>query len=167
MLHKFDRRNRPNTTVLLNIYREGIAEKAKQYTYVSSEHDRMRMAEEDFLYYVNTVFFGVHNAWYFLWENAGTYVAALRVEPYKDGTLLSALETTPALRNRGYGKCMVNSLICHLRSIQGLPLYSHIHKRNAISEHLHQICGFEKVSDYAILLDGTITSDYMTYSVEK
>lgn len=167
LLLMFDSRNRPDTAALLNIYRDSIAEKASRYTGISSGYDRLRMAEEGFLDYLNTVFFRVQSARYYVWAEDGIYTAALRVEPYKDGLLLSALETAPALRKHGYGKKLVDSLIYLLRGTESLPLYSHIRNSNTVSRHLHLICGFQKVSDYAVLLDGTVTSVYATYCVKK
>ena len=114
-------------------------------------------AEQDFCDYLREDFFSADNALYALWSLEGRYVSALRIESYRDGYLLSGLETAPQDRRKGYAKCLIEA-VCR----EYIPIYSHVHKKNAASIALHQACGFVPVLDYGVLLDGTVSYNYLT-----
>lgn len=138
---------------LMEVYIEGNREKAK-------EGLSLLEAEQDFYQYLREVFFPTRGACYCLWEEEGRYISALRLEPYRDGWLLEALETRPDCRRRGYGQQLV-------RSVAALPefskIYSHIHRKNVPSLRLHEACGFEKILDYAVYINGSVNDHCVTY----
>lgn len=92
-----------------------------------------------------------------VWELDGCYKAVLRFEAYRDGYLITGLETAPEERRKGYaGSLMMDTL--EFMKAQGMkPVYSHVEKRNTASYKLHLKCGFQKLYDYAVYLDGTVT----------
>ena len=94
-----------------------------------------------------------------LWEQGGAPVAAVRAEPYSDGYLLTGLETQLDARNRGYG----TTLLCELVKTLDGAVYSHIHKTNQASLAVHKKCGFQECAKQAVLLDGTVSSEYSTF----
>lgn len=73
------------------------------------------LAEEDFREYLSQVFFAAEGAAYFILEEAGRYVSALRLEPYEDGLLLEALETAPEERRKGYAAHLICETAAHLK----------------------------------------------------
>ena len=83
---------------LMEVYMEGNRENGAD-RYPGETPDRqLALAEEDFREYLSQVFFAAESAAYFILEEAGRYVSALRLEPYEDGLLLEALETAPEER---------------------------------------------------------------------
>lgn len=86
------------------------------------------------------------------------YVSVARYEPYAEGFLISCLQTEEGFRRRGYAECLIRGV----REELSKPLYSHVEKRNHASIQLHNKCGFRLLSDTARLLDGTVTSRYVT-----
>ena len=142
---------------LMEIYIEGNREKA-------DEGLTLLQAEQDFYQYLREVFFRVPGACYFVWVEGGAYVSALRLEPYRDGWLLEALETAPDRRRMGYGRRLVESVLV-------LPeyerIYSHIHRENAPSLRLHEACGFRRILDYGVYIDGSVNRYTATYCRDR
>lgn len=116
-------------------------------------------AEQEFYDYLSQVFFSIPGAVYYVWEEGGSYVSALRLEPYRDGLLLEVLETAPQCRCRGYARRLI-------REVQALypdaVLYSHVHKHNRASLAVHGSCGFQKTLDYARCIDGSVLRTSVT-----
>lgn len=103
-------------------------------------------------------YFSEHIGGYAVWLEGGHYVCALRFEPYRDGILISCLQTGENSRRKGYAQKLISSVCSKFQK----PLYSHVEKKNIPSRKLHCKCGFEVISDTATLLDGTVTSRYET-----
>ncbi len=140
---------------LMEVYREGNEENGLDCWPEASPERRLAMAEERFYQYLREVFFTTPGAAYALWEVEGRPVSALRLEPYRDGLLIEAVETLPALRLRGYAKQL---LLAVLEQYRGNKLYSHVGKLNEPSLGLHQSCGFQRVLEYAVYIDGSVNS---------
>ena len=113
----------------------------------------LELAEQDFRQYLQQVFFRTPGAVCCIWEESGRYVSALRLEPYKDGQLLAALETAPDCRRQGYGEALIRAVQQHLGSGK---LYSHVDKRNTASLRIHEKCGFLVISDCAVYISGSV-----------
>ena len=102
-----------------------------------------------------------------IWEVDGRYVTALRIERFKDDAwLLTALETLPTARKRGYAKSLIREVAQYLKENGAGKLYSHVEKRNVISLVVHKSCGFKEVLQHAVLLDGTVTQRYVTLCLD-
>ncbi len=140
-------------SMLMEVYMEGNREKG----------DVLR-AEQDFYQYLREVFFPTEGALYCIWEEKGCYVSALRLEPYRDGWLLAALETAPQARQKGYAGKLI-------RAVQQMypdkKLYSHVSKRNLPSLKTHEKCGFQKILDHAVYADGSVLRSSVTLCWEK
>ena len=108
-------------------------------------------------------FFHAENAFYALWEESGTYCAALRVEPFADGLLVAGLETHPAMRNKGYATKLLGNIVAMTKE----KLYSHVARSNAASLKVHMRCGFSVIKDYARYLDGSVSHSAVTLCIEK
>ena len=118
--------------------------------------------EAAFLSYLQEDFFRQKGAFYALWEVEGVYRSALRLEPYRDGLLLQALETKPDDRRNGFSYALLSCALEHLRSEGYTGVYSHVAKNNRASLALHKKCGFVQFSESARLLDGTVTQNACT-----
>lgn len=139
---------------LMEVYVEGNLEKARDEYFNMPESVGLRLAEQDFYSYLKDCFFITENAVYALYELDGRYVSALRYEPYKDGFLISALETKPAERMKGFASRLLMEV---LPQISG-KVYSHVSKNNVASLAVHEKCGFRIISDQARYLDGSVNS---------
>lgn len=137
---------------LMEVYREGNQKNGAEFWPSLPRPQQLLQAEQDFYAYLQQVFFATPGACYYVWEEQGRYVSALRVEPYRDGLLLQALETSPELRGRGYGTTLIEAVqLCH----SGDKIYSHVGKQNAASLAVHLRCGFMRLSETAVYLDGS------------
>ena len=116
----------------------------------------LQLAEQDFRQYLQEVFFRTPGAYCCIWEENGRYVSALRLEPYRDGLLLAALETSPVHRRKGYAAALIHGVQAYLVQQGAFRLYSHVNKRNTASLRTHESCGFRVISDCAVYLNGSV-----------
>lgn len=120
-------------------------------------------AQQELYAYLRQEFFTRAGDRYCIWEEEGSYISALRLQRYKDGLLLDALETRPSYRRRGYARKLVEAV---MEATRGEKLYSHIRRDNRASRALHEACGFRKCLDCARLADGSVSPHYATYCYE-
>ena len=126
----------------------------------------LQLAEQDFRQYLQEVFFQTSGAFCAVWEESGKYVSALRLEPYKDGLLLEALETSPAERKKGYAAALLLEVQTYLAAQGPVKLYSHVNSRNMASVKTHEKCGFVMISDYAVYINGSVDCRCCTWLYE-
>ena len=138
---------------LMDVYQEGNLENGRENYPGEPEMRQIALAEQDFYQYLSEIFFRTSGAAYLIWEERGSYVSALRLEPYRDGLLLAALETHPQMRKRGFAEKLVKAALEYAGDI---AVYSHVSKKNAASLRTHEKCGFEKILDYAVYADGSV-----------
>ena len=152
-----------NFEELMRVYVEGNTENGQYFYPYESEAGQLRLAEQDFYDYLQNDFFCVNDAQYWILVDNGCYVSALRTEPFQDGYLLQALETVPSMRRRGYATRLLRYVVTEIQKMTGLPVYSHVSKRNVPSITVHERCGFMKSQEYAVYLDGTVSSTAFTF----
>ena len=139
---------------LMTVYGESNRENGREFWPEEPEMRQIQLAEEDFYRYLSQVFFQTRGAVYAVWEENGRYVSALRLEPYRDGLLLEALETAPEQRRKGYAAALIRAVQGYLEG--KTKLYSHVDKRNLPSLKVHETCGFRRVADFAVYVDGSV-----------
>lgn len=151
---------------LMDVYEEGNRDNGVlRYAHLS-ESQQLLCAENDFYQYLSEVFFRERDAIYSIWEERERYISALRLEPYCDGMLLSALETRPDARGKGYATKLVKAVIDTLRMSGSGRVYSHVSKSNSQSLSVHLKNNFEIVKDYAVYLDGSVAQNCYTLRLE-
>ena len=138
---------------LMEVYIEGNLENAEEFYPDLTEGQKLMQAEQDFYQYLNEVFFRTSGAVYAIWEVQGSYVSVLRLEPYRDGRLLEALETAPSRRRQGYGVQLIKAV---QEQFPNQRIYSHVGKKNVPSLRVHEKCGFRRISEYAVYIDGSV-----------
>ena len=138
---------------LMEVYIEGNLENGQENFPDEPEGRQIALAEQDFYDYLKQIFFITDRAQYFIWEEGGCYISALRMEPYRDGLLLEALETAPQHRRNGHAAKLLTAA---MEEAGGEIVYSHVNKRNIASLRTHEKCGFEKILDYAVYADGSV-----------
>lgn len=143
---------------LKRIYLQSNIETAKRD--YPQRDDGLLQVELDFYDYLRQVFFKTDGAYYCLWEEQGQIVSALRMEPFQDGLLVSGLETEPSCRGCGYASKLLDAA---LKKAAPTTVYSHIFRDNPASIAVHQKCGFEKITNFAVFLDGSVSQKADTY----
>ena len=139
---------------LMAVYADANRENGRESWPDEPEMRQIQLAEEDFYRYLSQVFFKIPGAVYAVWEENGRYVSALRLEPYRDGLLLEALETDPEQRRKGCAAALIQAVQLFLG--EGAKLYSHVDKRNLPSLNIHEKCGFRRITDFAVYVDGSV-----------
>ena len=140
---------------LMEVYAQSNEEAASQWPHLPGGY-ALTLAEQEFRQYLKEVFFPTAGALCAVWEEQGQYVSSLRLEPYRDGLLLAALETVPEQRGKGYARSLIREVQRYLTRQGPVKLYSHIAKRNSASRCVHERCGFRVVSDHAVYLNGSV-----------
>ena len=138
---------------LMEVYSEGNLENGCDLWPDEPEARQLALAEQEFYSYLRQVFFKTEGAVYLILEEKGRYVSALRLEPYRDGLLLEALETAPEYRKKGHAAALLQSA---LRYAGKAKVYSHVGKKNTASLRTHEKCGFARILDYAVYADGSV-----------
>lgn len=149
---------------LMEVYREGNLENGQEAFPDEPEDRQIALAEQEFYQFLQQVFFRTEGAVYLIWEENGTYISALRLEPYGDGLLLEALETAPVYRRRGYAVKLVQEALLYAGDFK---IYSHVNRRNTPSLRTHEKVGFVKVMDYAVYADGSVNDRCITLCNHK
>ncbi len=149
---------------LMGVYRQTNMENGKILAPFAPEARQIQLAEQEFCDYLRESFFPVASSRYMIWVENGRYASALRLEPYRNGTLLEALETAPELRRRGYAARLIGAVQGELSHRGNVILYSHVSKKNVPSLKTHWRCGFQIVQDTATYIDGTVSAGAYTLS---
>lgn len=131
------------------------------------EMRRVQLAEMDFYGYLRDCFFPVPGAVCAVWVADGRYVSALRLEPFRDGMLLEALETAPDQRRKGYASLLIRQVQSWIAAQGYGKLYSHVHKENSASMGVHKACGFRLIANHAAFIDGSVSQHSCTMCWEK
>ena len=151
---------------LMAIYGESNAENAEEFYPDDPQNLAIMKVEQDFYRYLKEDFFRHEGVFYAVWEAGGAYVSALRMEPYKDGLLLEALETEPSCRKHGHAKQLIRSVCSYLAERGAARIYSHVSKKNVASLQTHLSCGFCRVEEYATYIDGSVTQRSCTMRLQ-
>lgn len=149
---------------LMEVYVEGCLERGQELFPDEPEARQIAIGEQEFYNFLEQVFYRTSGAYYAIWQVNGKYVSALRLEPFRDGLLLEALETRPDQRKKGYAKALIKAV---LEQKGNVKIYSHVRKRNIASMKTHESCGFRVCMDYAVYADGSVSPDTATLCFEK
>lgn len=155
MLQIYCSPNMPELGRLSKVYEQSICNDSRLLNRSIPENVRLLQAQQDFYVFVR-FFLRECNGIYAVWTERDLYVSALRLEPYRDGLLLEALETAPTERGKGYATALINAVILHLKENGYTKIYSHVDKNNLSSLAVHQRCGFERIMEHAVYADGSV-----------
>ena len=166
MLHLYASSRAFPYSSLPGIYRDSLRSSGAFQYPEEPQAQQEALAESDFLSYIRLGFFPRQGSLYALWEEDGTFVSAARMEPYRDGVLLSGLETSPDFRGLGYASRLLEGLLEALRERNVPRVYSHVRKDNAPSLAVHKRCGFTIYKTTAVYLDGSADAKCYTLLLE-
>lgn len=108
----------------------------------------VRKVEEGFLTFLRDEFFAGPGPAYYVLEEAGEWVSALRMNEVEPGLYyLEALETRPGYRRQGCGARLLRMVTDHLKSKGPFRICDCVDKQNEASVRTHLACGFRIVAD--------------------
>ena len=106
------------------------------------------MVEAGFLDFLENVFFADPGSTYWILEENGLYLSALRTSRIEPGLYyIEALETHPAHRRQGFAERLLTGVEDALKQEGPFRLCSCVSKKNEASRKTHLKCGFRIVSD--------------------
>lgn len=149
MLRKIESFSELDSRKLMNVYAEGNEENA-EYFY-PNEPDRaaaVKRVETNFLGFLKKEFYSRPGSVYWVLEEDGEWVSALRASRIREGLYyLEALETRPDRRREGFAARLLTAVTQELKIGGPFRLYDCVSRRNAASLKTHERCGFRIASD--------------------
>ena len=138
-----------DTEKLMAVYAESNLENtAYFFPELEDKALAVRKVEEGFLTFLRDEFFAGPGPAYCVWEEAGEWVSALRLNEVEPGLYyLEALETRPGYRRQGCAARLLHKVIEHLKAKGPFRLCDCVSKRNEPSIRTHLACGFRIVSE--------------------
>ena len=134
---------------LMDVYSESNFENT-DYFYPDEEDKDLavRMVEEGFLAFLRDGFFSDPGASYWIREENGVWISALRISRIQTGLYyLEALETRPDHRKKGYASRLLSGIIDSLKQEGPFRLCDCVSKKNLASLKTHEKSGFRIVSE--------------------
>lgn len=149
MLIRFNNYEELDTDKLMTIYAESNYENIDYfYPNESNKELALKKVEAGFKTFLKEEFFKNNDSTYFIYEDKGIWVSALRLNKIKDDLYyLEALETRPDKRRMGYGQKLIFNVIDELKKEGSFKICDCVSKRNIPSIKVHEQCGFKIVSN--------------------
>lgn len=149
MLLKITSCSELNNRMLMDVYSESNFENTDYfYPDETDKNAAVAMVEAGFLSFLENEFFKLSKATYWVFEENGVWLSALRTCEIRDGLYwLEALETKPDRRGNGCGTKLLSSVLDAMKADGGFCLCDCVAKNNAASLRTHEKCGFKIVSD--------------------
>ena len=134
---------------LMDVYAESNFENTDYFFPDETDKDvAVRKVEEGFCTFLKEEFFSREGNAYWILEENGVWVSALRLNSINDGLYyLEALETKPDCRKLGYGTKLLKSVIEELGKAGPFCICDCVSKKNTASVRTHEKCRFRIVSD--------------------
>jgi len=153
--------NEVNFLQLMHVYEESNRRNGRLFYPRNSEKEQVFLAERDFFSYLHDVFFADGTGYYALWAQDQVYTSALRLEPYRDGFLITSLETAPDMRGEGHATNLLRAVLSE-QPFSEYPIYTHVEKRNSASLAVFHNCSFCDIEDRAVYIDGSVSAKAYT-----
>lgn len=152
MLHKLTAFAQIDGRKLMDLYQEGNRENAPYFfPEIKEQALALEKMEQRFLEYVETDFFSRNDSEYWVLEEDGVWISALRLYKISEGFYyMEALETHPDFRERGYAARLLAGVIGDLKTRGPFRLCDCVGKNNAAFLGVHRKCGFEIAAEAGI-----------------
>jgi L-amino acid N-acyltransferase YncA len=134
---------------LMDLYAESNLENTAFFCPdVSDRQAAVRQVEAGYLTFLREEFFTKEGNVYWVYEENGAWVSALRTSQIRPALYyLEALETAPDHRGRGYASRLLTAVIAELKKRGSFCLCDCVGKKNVASIQTHLKCGFQIVSE--------------------
>lgn len=161
MLRRLETFARVDGRRLMDIYREDNIENTDYfYPDMKDKAQALARVEQDFLHYLETDFFFKPGNTYWVLEENGVWVSALRLTELSPGDYyLEALSTHPDFRRQGCAVRLLEAVLAELKKEGPFRLRDCVGKKNVPSLGVHEKCGFRIAAQ-----DGT---DYLSGEVNE
>ena len=148
MLRRFERFADLDGRKLMDVYAESNRENAEEFFPDDDVQMGIGKVEEGFLDFLKNDFLPKPENTYWVLEENGVYLAALRLTELEDRLFyLEALETHPGFRQRGYAVRLLRAVIGELKKTGPFRICDCVGKRNTPSVKTHEKAGFSIVSE--------------------
>lgn len=152
MLIEITSYNDIDTRKLMDLYMEGNMENVDYFYPNKADKDAaLSLVEENFLKFLKTDFFERPISTYYILEEDGVWVSALRLSLVEDFQCrryyLEALETRPDSRLKGHASRLLDEVVANLKAKGSFVLCDCVSKRNEPSLRTHLKCGFQIASN--------------------
>lgn len=137
---------------LMRVYRESNLDNISYFfPDCTDKEEGLKKVEEGFISFLNTDFWGKPENTYYIWENDGKWVSALRLTGLEDFYWVEGLETAPEARRRGYAVQLYKAIFDRLKELEGsVHVRCAVGYRNEASLKAHESAGFQIKSRYAV-----------------
>ena len=134
---------------LMDIYSESNYENTDFFYPDEADKDvAVQKVEAGFLDFLKNDFFKQDGAAYWILEENGVWISALRLSRIQtDLYYLEALETRPDQRRKGCASLLLSGVVESLKKTGYFRLCDCVGKKNTASLKTHEKCGFRIVSD--------------------
>lgn len=138
-----------NMDQLMQIYSESNLENAAYFYPDDPDREKaVRLCEEKFLEYLENDFYSRSGRTYWILEENGQWVSALRTSLIRENIYyIEALETKPDCRKQGYAVKLLRSVAECLKADGPFFLFSNVSRKNVPSLRTHIKSGFWIASD--------------------
>ncbi len=135
---------------LMGIYRESNEENAEDQYPDLDGTEAVEKIRRGFVEFIKKDFLNGANR-YFVWEEDGVWVSALRLYFVREGFYyIEALETHPDYRRRGYGARVLSETLKVLEKTGPFEVHDCVSRTNEASLATHRKCGFVIDSDVGV-----------------
>ena len=164
MLLKISEYSKIDQRKLMDVYSESNFENT-DYFYPDEMNKEVAVSkvESGFLHFLKDEFYRHAKAAYWVFEEDGIWISALRTCEIQPGLYyLEALETRPDRRQKGYGYSLLSGVLEEMKMGGFFRLCDCVGKKNTASLKTHEKCGFRIVSDkgYDYLIEETDDRDF-------
>ena len=144
MLRRLETFARVDGRRLMDIYREDNIENTDYfYPDMKDKAQALARVEQDFLHYLETDFFFKPGNTYWVLEENGVWVSALRLTELSPGDYyLEALSTHPDFRRQGCAARLLEAVLAELKKEGPFRLRDCVGTKNVPSLGVHEKCGF-------------------------
>lgn len=141
---------------MMDIYQESNEENIDCfYPGATDRSQALAKVEADFLRFIGQ-FLSEEKNTYYVWEENGEWVSALRLTRFQGFCYLEALETRPDCRRKDCGEALLRAVLDHLKQLGPVEVRDCVSKKNLPSLTVHQKCGFAIESQAGVdYLDGS------------
>lgn len=146
MLVKVNELNEKEQRLLMDLYEDGNIKNASYfYPDIQDIEVGKKKVEENFIAYIKNEFFINDGNIYYVWEEDGVWISAMRIYKINNNLYyIEALATHPNYRKQGFEEKLMRGVIEDLKVNGEFEMNSMTSKENIASQRTHEKCGFNK-----------------------
>ena len=149
MLRKIMKYSDLDERKLMDIYSESNYDNTEYFYPDEKDKEKaVKLVETNFCDFLKNDFFKREDSVYWIYEENGEWLSALRTNMVEPRLFyIEALETPPEIRKKGYAAHLINLVLENLKKEGSFRVCDCVSKKNTASLKTHEKCGFKIVSD--------------------